>query len=685
MNNCNINITSPHFLRDNSQTSSSSNGTQSDKILDFDCLFNGIDIFDEKNYFLSKTSIDYLRYIIMFHSDDIYKYILGLYGDNTEPYKYSIPVIKKTANDNLGIVDYDKVHSYLVKNYDEVMDYRENMKRINNYRTRVARIDEKIGGIRDDYNHGPDKDNQKKLDKKIKGIDDQLKKLPGIIILPNNRYEINGSQEVVDKFNSLLDELQKLYDEEKIIIDKRNDLINKHDDLLEKRNDIVTNINKLLKQNTAIPMIESAVSRSHLVDDESIKKLNKNQIIDLFIDHEKDHLISQINQCNNTMIVLIDLDFFIEQSGKLEKQNIGHANSLIIRKSNDGVLIIRTEPHRHSNTYCRNSIRKAIKEIFLKMDNTIYLDYIISSKNGLQIGEEIDEFEDNDYTSLSKGQKYRSPLKGNSGFCASWTLYISLMILLNPSLGVEQIGNYLQYLNSPLRIKSVDQIIDEIQHRSKDNPSSDHLSDDLSSDLSEDLSKLVKNNMIQMNLSNQNDPLYIITKHHKLYMMLMTGLYILRHIENNRSIVFDNYVKKKLGYQYKNIKRNVSRNENDKKNDNTISNRIMKNIENNFPNFLDNVRKNINKNVNLNTGSLHDKHMIEDAGASHVDVCSPDNIKKHDKEIKQINDKKFKIIKSYDPNIIGYLSGGAGTFKNDYKENKTIYLSLTKISKDQWT
>jgi len=89
----------------------------------------------------------------------------------------------------------------------------------------------------------------------------------------------------------------------------------------------------------------------------------------------------------------------------------------------------------------------------------------------------------------------------------------------------------------------------------------------------------------------------------------------------------------------------------------------------------------MNKNINLNTGSLNDKHKIEDIEVSHSDACNDNNIKKHNKEIKQNNDEKYKIIKSYVPNVSGYLAGGS-KYKNEYEKYKTEYLALIKKSEE---
>ncbi len=691
MDNCKINIITP----DNNNNNDKNNKNNNLQILDFDCLFNGINLFDDEKYFLSKTSIDYLRYIIMNNSDQIYKYILNMYSLNNvcaRPYKFTIPIIKKNIDDNLGIVDYEKIKLYLVKNFNKVMDFRKSDIKIRENKKQIEDIDYKLKKLDNDINLNTANNDKIKIDKQIKAIKDQIKKLPGIIISSNGRYEIKGSKNIIDEFNKLFKELKDLNDKRNNITLKNNNIIEPHNKLLQKRNYIVTESNNLVNEISTIrnccPIIEIIIPNSYLVSNETINKLDKNQIIDLFINFEKDYLVAQIDKCKiNTMVILIDLEFFIDDSGQLTKEESGHANSLIIRKNENTFLIVRTEPHRHSNIYCRNSVRKAIKDIFLSLYTSsipgnsqsnpgniqsipanfqstnvkkiIYLDYIFSSKIGLQIGEDIDEFEDTDYDSLSTSYKLYSPLRQNSGFCNTWSLFYSLLILLNPSLGVEDIGNYLQYLNIPVRIKSVDEIIEEINIKSND-------------EISNDLNKLVKNNYIQINKSHQDDPLYIITKHRKLYMMIMTVLYILRHIENDNSIIFDDYIISKLEKQYSQIKKYTPRNI---KKDNNISNEIIKTIDTNFSNFLNNISNNIEKNINLYTGSLFDKHQKEDNEMSHSNACNKNEIIKHNKEILEENLTKFKKIKPYVPNVLGYMKGGSKN-KYTYEKHKDKYLKL---------
>jgi hypothetical protein len=582
-------------------------------ILEFDCLFN-MDMFanGSKKYFLSKQSVDYLRYIIMFYSHEVYNYILKFYSNNkvcTTPYRYPIPIIKKNIGDNLGVVDYDQIKLYLLENFDKVMEFRSLNKGI--------------------------KDIKQQLEEAVS----QIGNLPGVSILPNGAYEIRGTKQVISEFRQLS---------------------NKIGELNSRMNQQVSEVNTIIQ---CCPLIDSTVHNSHLLYDKMLAGLTNSQIINTLMKFERDCIVTAIRDCKvDTMLILVDLEFFIHQSGNFVKQEAGHANSLVIRKDGNTILAIRTEPHRHSNIYCRNSVRKAIREIFTNIEaiipnaNFVYIDYIISSKVGLQTSEEAYELEDNDFDSLQKAYKVYSPLKGNSGFCASWTLYISLLILLNPSLGIQGIGDYLQHLNVPVKIKSVDEIINESQSMQ-------------AVDITRDLNKLVKDGYLHMNISNQSDPNYIITKHRKLYMMILTALYILKYIiDQDSTAVFDDYIERKLaGSAVQKSKRNV-------RDDNQVISKIMGTIQSNYVKFTGDIRNNVRQTINLNTGSLYDKHKEEDARLLQQNACNRQEITKHNKQVAEENLVKFRKIQQYIPKVSGYIAGGS--YERKYLKYKIRYLKM---------
>jgi len=617
---------------------------QNSKILEFNCLFNSLNIFETQKYFLSKSAIDYLRYLIMFNSDKIYQYILNFYNKTTvctTPYIYTIPIIKKNPTDNLGTVDYTQIKFYLIKNFTKVIKYRRDQITITENKLQITTFDSQLSNIKQQIQILDSNKQLQNIDTSIIQIKSQINSLPNIRILPNGNYQISGSQSMINKFNQLFNQFTKLNNQKNELIEKRNILIEKHNTLLEKRNSLV-NINNTLNKNPKNKLIEAIIPNSYLIPEAYIKNLTQEQIIETFIDFEKTNIINKIKECqSNTMIILINLEFFIFKSGEPIKQDTGHANSLIIRKKSNTILAVRTEPHRHSNIYCRNSVRKAIRDIFSNIKTIIpntsftYLDYIMTTHIGLQSSESVEELEDSDYDSLPQNLKYISPLKGNSGFCSSWTLYISLLILLNPSLDLENIGDYLEYLNQPIRIKSVDEILEEAKYKSK-------------TKIVSDLNKLVnKKGYIDLSKSHQDDPIYIITKHQKLYQMILTSTYILRRIENNNTIIFDDYIKEKLGNKYiVSYVRNI-------KEDNKIINSIMNTINKNYPGFSNNIS---GTNINLNTRDLFDEHKIEDDKLLQENACNDSDIRKHLKEIQNENSERFSKIRKFLPNISGYLT-----------------------------
>ena len=145
--------------------------------------------------------------------------------------------------------------------------------------------------------------------------------------------------------------------------------------------------------------------------------------------------------------------FFDSNINKLNRDKIGHANSVTIyrfqKDGEDHYLCLRTEPHRHTNIYCRNSVRKAIRDIFKYLNNSHYLDFIIDSREGLQVNEEEDIEKQNltDFDNIPQNIQNLSPLQGNSGFCASWTIYTLFVLMTNRNLNLEYLGKYFANFN----------------------------------------------------------------------------------------------------------------------------------------------------------------------------------------------------------------------------------------------
>jgi predicted patatin/cPLA2 family phospholipase len=121
--------------------------------------------------------------------------------------------------------------------------------------------------------------------------------------------------------------------------------------------DLIKNINKFIKFNKNINI-------------NSIENINSEENIKLLIQNTKKNAVDDIlenfrkNPKLNCQIIILSLKKYDKDINNLKNLDIGHANSIIIyRFIKDNVekfLCIRTEPHRHSRIYCRNSLRKEI-------------------------------------------------------------------------------------------------------------------------------------------------------------------------------------------------------------------------------------------------------------------------------------------------------------------------------------
>ena len=205
-------------------------------------------------------------------------------------------------------------------------------------------------------------------------------------------------------------------------MNKINDYIKSYNNNKKKIYDIIHNINEL--NNKIIS------SETHLLKN-LINYNNTNDVMSMMEDKKKEICKNILNNFNknphlNIQILYIVLKFYdsnVNNLGISKKYSNGHANYVTIyrfkKDGKDAYLCLRTEPHRHTTLYCRNSMRKATRDIFKYLDNSYYLDFIIDSKKGLQ-GREDDESKDiekeniTDYDNLPYNIKNLSPLQGNS-------------------------------------------------------------------------------------------------------------------------------------------------------------------------------------------------------------------------------------------------------------------------------
>lgn len=141
-----------------------------------------------------------------------------------------------------------------------------------------------------------------------------------------------------------------------------------------------------------------------------------------------------LNRKESQIVIYVILKSFIEKEMLYQDFNeISHANSIVIRKNNnDNIQIYRIEPHGQSSIYCRNSVRKRIRDLFIKLPNATYYDHPINMHDGLQSNEDTNKYFPN-----------------MSGYCMLWTFYLTCIIIMNPTKSIDDINIYLKYLGIP--------------------------------------------------------------------------------------------------------------------------------------------------------------------------------------------------------------------------------------------
>ena len=111
---------------------------------------------------------------------------------------------------------------------------------------------------------------------------------------------------------------------------------------------------------------------------------------------------------------------------------------LIYKISNsDQYIAFSYEPHGKAYFYCRNSVRKELRELVKKAIPGIhYIDYLIDGHTGIQ-EQEYNKISTQNAAEQSKQtfegiyQERLSPLTNEGGNCYVWSFYASLFILLN--------------------------------------------------------------------------------------------------------------------------------------------------------------------------------------------------------------------------------------------------------------
>jgi hypothetical protein len=415
------------------------------------CLLN--DVFDldcfiplttnrDKDYIftrrLSKESINFIR-------EDIQNYYNYIYNFMAYP---NLPYDMLNNQDLIHIIDIPIINNKLNTQNSKV-DYALIATKLNN-----------IGILEMIEIEKKQKQAQKELNDKV----DNFKKYVGDLKKQNTElyktvtYDeielLNKFKNIYSSYNNLQNKIYNYMTNNRSnsLIDSWNEFIEKFKSVTELR-DIVSKINKNLNEFKDKHDVRDLNLLHYNEDIEEIKK-SELKFRQLFENKKKKLTVDilnnfQKNENLNCQIIKISLKYYNDDPNKLgEIKGGSHANSVVIyrfkKNGQDNYLCLRTEPHRHTNIYCRNSVRKAIRNIFSNMPNSYFLDYIINTRQGLQVDEqkEIDKENLTDFDNLPQDIKQLAPLQGNSGFCASWTLYTTLILLLNRDVPLDKLGEY---------------------------------------------------------------------------------------------------------------------------------------------------------------------------------------------------------------------------------------------------
>ena len=226
----------------------------------------------------------------------------------------------------------------------------------------------------------------------------------------------------------------------------------------------------------------------NFLDMNDIVNINEQQILTNVNNNKNTYIQKIINEflkdeTKNDKIIQITLQYIKElKPGDEEysddnKYNIElHANIIILSKfkykNKTCILGRRIEPHRHSDTYCRNSIRKEIRDIFERLPNFFYVDYYMKNHMGLQYNECMDikkkyirQYFDviNENISCPVSQLYKI-----DRFCATWCAYITSILLLNKQISILDLSTYFTHFDVQDDKSFIDEYIEEYEKIKKD-------------------------------------------------------------------------------------------------------------------------------------------------------------------------------------------------------------------------
>jgi hypothetical protein len=435
-------------------------------ILDLDCLRLSI----EPESVISKDCLDMIREEIQPFYDDFFNYLCfpNRYGEGTgfdynstntrivrkkTVLEYTIPIINMPGRQYLGTTDYDYFIARLVEHNDFInlcgkydtyaeiiIDWLKHVNKIfslNFDNIKLLDLHKICRKLIDTFKNDIDKTICEKIELHIKNLDD---------VEPNDTGYFLGNLGIM-LFNEVYVNLQN---KRKINVSREDSKI--FSTLL---NQLLTIGFKSIQQSNGLVETIFGLNTLYSIDKLRTKIYNKKekvkQLTDI-IEFKREYLVEKVldifqKEQTNKMVVSLGLIFFSDFN---TFKSDGHSNSLVIYKYADNThLVIRTEPHRHTNIYCRPSLRKTIRGIFKNNKSFAYKDYVIESKYrvGLQVFEEkqtdLDLKNETDFDKLPRKYQIKSPLQGNSGFCASWTMYTTFILLLNQDKNLKEIGVYL--------------------------------------------------------------------------------------------------------------------------------------------------------------------------------------------------------------------------------------------------
>jgi len=638
-------------------------------IFDLDCILPLTKNINEDYIFnkrISKDTINLIRTNIQNYYEYFYNYLMfpNLSGEELKRRdlrdEIMIPIINKEEIVNnkklsVGIVNYNIIIKKLINT--KIIEKAQTFNQLNN------KLNELVNAYKDyikslnykDYNIT---DNDITDIESYKDINILPKSSIGqkIFALYKEKYEeynkkFNEYSEINKQYKKSIDDYNKLIpifnksirsEQEKIqndlnvikqgwdtfvkkIEEKKSDYTQKlllSESYIKIYNNITNNTNQINSQRGLIINYNINSDEEMLIND-LIKYNNTNNVMSMIEEKKKDICKKILDNFNknpdlNTQILSVDLNFFDSNENKLNMEEIGHANSVTIyrfkKNGNDAYLCLRTEPHRHTNIYCRNSVRKAIRDIFKYLVNSYYLDFIIDSKEGLQVNENIDIEKQNltDFDDIPSNIQSLSPLQGNSGFCASWTIYVLFVLMMNRNNTLDKLGKYFADFNLKNSERQLISIFKHDLDKCFIDPTKIDSSCKSKQIFKEEFKKYIEydsktQRYIIPNETQQKNYKYILMKHIKLYRMIIFMVYFITRKLNISDLI------------------NNIQNVNDKKILNEIFNKLddidILNVLNNKLNIQNKIKIDISQEI-----LDRDTHNCDDNLFDHTQFCNLDDI-----------------------------------------------------------